>query len=144
MTPCFVRAARRYTHLHVPQVPDENSVHRMTRAAELPLPVNASGILLVLGDTTDNMPAPKHTIYQVTVMICTRTVAARNMGCAWFVIVINLTQIILRTQMGPDLYTLATALFDVNNCTVRLFTGNPLTSPIEHPSWPVSRCTPQE
>ncbi len=46
-------------------------------------------------------------------------------------------------QMGPGLYTLATALFDVNNCVVQVFTGNPLTAPVQQPSWPVSKCVLQ-
>lgn len=46
-------------------------------------------------------------------------------------------------QLGPELYTLATTVFDVDNCVVRVMTGNPLTSPVEHPSWPVENCTPK-
>ncbi len=91
------------------QVYDANSQHRMDRAAALPPPKSAADVLAVLGDTTDNDPAPKATIY----------------------------------QMGPDLYTLATALFDVNACNVTVMTGNPKTAPVVEAVWTLdsSVCT---
>jgi hypothetical protein len=42
----------------------------MARANQLPLPTDAAGIVLVLGDTTDPLAPPKHTIYQVPSVLC--------------------------------------------------------------------------
>ena len=46
-------------------------------------------------------------------------------------------------QMGPDLFTLATAMFDLNNCSVTIVTGNPKTDPVLQAVWTVSPCSKQ-
>lgn len=45
--------ANKYMFLDVEENPSDSSQHRMDRAAELPKPTDADGILLVLGDTED-------------------------------------------------------------------------------------------
>ena len=45
--------------------------------------------------------------------------------------------------MGPDLFTLATAMFDLNNCSVTIVTGNPKTDPVLQAVWTVSPCSKQ-
>lgn len=45
-------------------------------------------------------------------------------------------------QQGPDLFTLATALFDLNACTVTVVTGNPSIDPTPVAAWTVPKCSP--
>ena len=40
-----------------------------------------------------------------------------------------------------DWSTLATALLDVDGCTVTIMTGNPATAPVQEAVWDVTPCT---
>jgi hypothetical protein len=134
----------RYTHLNVPQGPDVDSSHRMARAAQLPPPTVLQDIVNVLGDTTDPLSPPYCPIYRVRVCLsaclsvccCVCGVLVQLEGCKCCVWYHDFF------QAGPDLYTLATALFDLNNCTIRVVSGNPLTAPVEEAMWLVPGCQP--
>ncbi|XP_044476281.1 uncharacterized protein LOC123203880 isoform X2 [Mangifera indica] len=114
-TPFF--HANMYLHLQVLQVQDENSISRQKRAIELPKG-SKEDFLSLLGDTGH----PKYPIYMIGNMTDNFNSLSSILSCLLYKTLFS----------GPTLYTLCTAVINLDEQTLTIIEGNPKKGKVSH------------